>query len=112
MASYTETEYITSYRRAVIDVFISHYARIWSVLKRNMEDFASRAYSKRLTSSPLMEFSSIFEQFTAGFESCRSISEIQQRYKCFINILLDIGGPVADTGNEIEELANITGKWL
>ena len=111
MASNTETEDIASYRRAVIDVFVSYYHRICNVLKGNVEDFASRAYSKRLTSSLLMEFASIFEQFKTGFESCRSISEIQQRYKRFIDILLDIGGPVGDTGKEIEEkLSNLTGK--
>ena len=102
---------ITSYRRAVIDVFVSHYDRLRSVLKGSVEDFASKAYSKQLISSLLMEFASIFEQFKTGFESCRSISEIQQRYKCFIDILLDIGGPVGDTGKEIEgKLSNLTGK--
>ena len=106
-----ETVDITNYRRVVIDVFVSHFDRIRSVLKGNMEDFASRVYSKRLVSSLLMEFASIFEQFKTGFESCKSISEIQQRYKCFIDILLDIGGPVGDSGKEIEaELANLTGK--
>ena len=76
-----------------------------------MEDFASKAYSEGLISSLSMEFASIFEQFKTGFESCRNISEIQQRYKRFIDILLDIGGPVKDTGKEIEEkLSNLTGK--
>ena len=75
-----------------------------------MEDFASKAYSMRLISSLLIEFASIFEQFKTGFESCGSISEIQQRYKCFIDILLDFGGPVGDAGKEIEEkLSNLTG---
>ena len=60
-----------------------------------------------------MEFGSIFEQFKTGFESCGTISEIQKRYERFIDILLDIGGPVEDTGKEIKEkLANLTGKWL
>ena len=76
-----------------------------------MKDFASKAYAAHFISSLNMEFPSIFEQFKTGFESCRSISEIQQRYKCFIDILLDIGGPVGDTGKEIEEkLSNLTGK--
>ena len=111
MASNTETEDITSYRRAVVDFFVSHFDKIRTVLKGNIEDFASRAYSKRLISSLLMEFASIFEQFKTGFESCRSISEIQQRYKRFIDILLDIGGPVGDIGKEIEEtLSNLTCK--
>ena len=111
MASNTETEDIASYRRDVIDVFVSYYHRIRTVLRGNMEDFASRVYSKRLTSSLLMKFASIFEQFKTGFESCRSISEIQQRYKRFIDILLNIGGPVGVVGKEIEEeLANLTGK--
>ena len=109
--SNVETEDITSYRRAVINVFVSHYDRIRSVLKGNMEDFASKALSAHFISSQLMEFLSIFEQFKTGFELCRSILEIQQRYKCFIDILLDIGGPVGDTGKEIEEeLTNLTGK--
>ena len=105
------TEDITSYRRDVIDVFVSYYDRICTVLEENMLSFTSKVYSAKLISSHTMEFLSIFKQFKAGFKSCRSISEIQQRYKCFIDILLDIGGPVGDTGKEIEEeLANLTGK--
>ena len=105
------TENITSYRRAVIDVFILYYDRIRSVLEENMVSFASKVFSAQLISSHTMEFLSIFKQFKTGFELCRSILEIQQRYKCFIDILLDIGGPVGDTGKEIEaELANLTGK--
>ena len=105
------TDDITSYRRVVVDVFVSYCNRIWSLLKGNMEDFATRAFSAHFISSQNMEFASIFEQFKTGFESCRSILEIQQRYKCFIDILLDIGGPVGNTGKEIEEkLSNLTGK--
>ena len=108
MAANTETN---SYRRAVIDVFILHYDRIRYVLKGNMEDFVSRVYAAHLISSQNMEFVNIFEQFKTGFKSCRSILEIQQRYKCFIDILLDIGGPVEVVGKEIEEkLSNLTGK--
>ena len=111
MAANTETEDITSYRRDVTDVFILYYNRIHSVLKGSMEDFTSRAYSAHFISSQNMEVANIFEQFKTGFESCRSILEIQQRYKCFIDILLDIGGPVEDTGKEIEEkLSSLTGK--
>ena len=111
MAANAETEDINGYRRAVIDVFVSYYDRIRLVLKGSMEDFASKALSAHLISSQNMEFANIFEQFKTGFESCRSISDIQQRYKCFIDILLDIGGPVGDTGKEIkEELTNLTGK--
>ena len=111
MASNTETENISSYRRAVIDVFVSYSYKIYFELKGIMVDFAGRAFAAHFISSQDMEFASIFEQFKTGFESCRSISEIQQRYKCFIDILLDIGGPVGDTGKEIEEeLTNLTGK--
>ena len=110
-SSNTETEDIKSYRRAVVDVFVSYYDRIYSVLEGSMVSFAGRAYAVHFISSQNMEFASIFEQFKTGFESCRSISEIQQRYKCFIDILLDIGGPVGGTGKEIEEkLSNLTGK--
>ena len=96
---------------SVIDVFVSYSYKIHSELKAIMVDFVGRAYSAKFISSQDMEFASIFEQFKTGFESCRSISEIQQRYKCFIDILLDIGGPVGDTGKEIEEkLSNLTCK--
>ena len=111
MASNAETVDITSYRRAVVDVFVSHYSRIRSLLKGDVEDFASRAFSAHFISSQTMEFASIFDQFKTGFESCRSILEIQQRYQCFIDILLDIGGPVGDTGGKIkEELVKLTGN--
>ena len=109
--SNVETGDINGYRRAVINVFVSHYDRIRSVLKGNMEDFASKALSAHFISSQLMEFLSIFKQFKTGFELCRSISEIQQQYECFIDILLDIGGLVEVAGREIEEeLTNLTGK--
>ena len=114
MASNFETitdDIINGYRRAVIDVFVSHYDRIRNVLKGSMEDFASKAYAAHFTTSQDMKFASIFEQFKTGFESCRSVSEIQQRYQRFIDILLDISGPVGDTGKEIEgKLSNLTGK--
>ena len=111
MASNTETEYITSYRRAVVDVFISYYDRTRSLLEENMVSFASKAFSAHFIPKVDMEFAGIFKQFENGFESCRSISEIQQRYKCFIDILLDIGGPVGDAAKEIKEkLSNLTGK--
>ena len=94
-------------------VFSSHTVTKFSEneVKAIMMDFASRAFAAHFTSSQDMEFPSIFEQFKTGFESCRSISEIQQRYKCFIDILLDIGGPIEDVGKDIEEkLSNLTGK--
>ena len=111
MAANTKTLDINGYRRAVVDVFVSYSYEIHSKLKGIMMDFVGRAYAAHFTTSQDMEFSSIFEQFKTGFESCKSISEIQQRYKCFIDILLDIDGPVKDTGKEIEEkLSNLTGK--
>ena len=111
MASNAETEDIKSYRRAVVDVFVSYYDRIRSVLEENMVSFSGKAFAAHFTSSLIIDFASIFKQFKTGFESCRSILEIQQRYKCFIDILLDIDGPVKDTGKEIEEkLSNLTGK--
>ena len=109
--SNTGTEDTNSYRRAVIDVLVTHYDRIRSELKGTMESFASKMYSKGFISSHFMDFASIFEQFKAGFELCGSILEIQQRYKCFTDILLDLGRPVGVVGKEIEEiLSNLTGK--
>ena len=105
------TEDINSYRRAVIDVFVIYYDRIRSGLEGTMESFASKMYSNQLISSQFMEFSRILEQFKAGFESCGSILEIQQRYKCFTDILLDLSGPVGVAGKEIEEkLSKLIGK--
>ena len=104
-------EDINSYRRAVIDVFISYYDTIRSLLEGKMESFAGKTYSNQLISSQFMEFARIFEQFKTGFELCRSSLEIQQRYKCFTDILLDIGGPVGVAGKEIEKkLSNLIGK--
>ena len=104
-------EDINSYRRAVVNVFVSYSYKIQAEVKGIMADFAGRAFAAHFIPSQDMEFTSIFEQFKTGFESCRSISEIQQRYKCFIDILLDIGGPVGDIGKEVEEkLSNLTGK--
>ena len=56
MASNTETVDITSYRRAVVDVFVSYGYKIHSKLKAIMVDFVGRAYSAKFIPSQDMGF--------------------------------------------------------
>ena len=101
--SISETEDIKSYRRDVIHVFNSYYATLSSLIKgETLKSFADNAFSKRLISSSVMEFSSVFDQFKAGLELCRNRLEIHQQCKCITDILLDLGGPVNVAGKGIE----------
>ena len=104
---------LRSYRRAVMNVFTSHYAILRSVLWGSMEVFASEAFSRDLISFSVMknkEFSSIYEEFKAGLELCKSVSEVQKRLKSLTDILLDLGGPASVAGRDLDEkLSSLTG---
>ena len=101
--SISETEDIKSYRRDVIRVFTAYYAKLTSLIKgETMKTFADNAFAKGLISSPVMEFSSVFDEFKARLGFCRNRLEIHQQCKCITDILLDLDGPVIVAGKEIE----------
>ena len=102
--SVSETEVIKSYRRDVESVFTEHYATLSSFIKdETLKTFAEQAFSKKLIPSPVTDFWSIFDQFKASLRLCGSHLKIQQQYKCFIDILLDLGEPISNVGKQIEE---------
>ena len=78
-----------------------------------MLSFANKAFAAGLISSSVMEninFSSIYEEFKVGLELCRSISEVQERWKTLTGILEDIGGPVGMAGRILnEKMSSLTG---
>ena len=103
---------LRSYRKAVMNVFISHYDRLRLVLESSMESFVSQAYAAHLISSYMMtrDFASIFDQFKVGVELCGSILEVQKRWKILTDILEDLGGPVGSVGRDLnEKLSSLTG---
>ena len=104
---------LRSYRKAVMNVFISHYDRLRSVLIGSMEWFASKAYAAALISFSVMitkDFASIFDQFKVGLELCGSILEVQKRWKTLTDILEDLGGPVGSVGKDLnKKLSSLTG---
>ena len=104
---------LESYRRAVINVFTSHYAGLSSSVEGTMDSFASKAYSVGLISSPVMKnknFSSIYEEIKVELELCKSISEVRKRWKSLTDILEDLGGPAGVAGRDLKEnLSSLTG---
>ena len=101
-----ESNVLTSYTRAVINVFTSYYAKLSSAVEGTMDLFASKAYSAGLISSPVMknkEFSSIYEEFKVGLELCKSISEVRKQWKTLTDILEDLGGPAGVAGRDLKE---------
>ena len=108
-----EVDSLRSYRRAVMNVFRSHYAILSSVLEGCMESFANKAFAASLISYSVMrtkEFASIFDEFKAGLELCRSILEVQERWKILIDILEDLGGPPCMAGRNLyEKLTSLNG---
>ena len=98
------------YRRDVIKTFTSFYANLSAVLEGTMETFSNKAYSSGLISSSVMTFFNIYQEFKAGLELCRSISEIQERWKSLIDILEDLGGSPRMAGRNLyETLTNLDG---
>ena len=104
---------LRNYTRAVIGIFISYYPKLSSAVEGTMDSFASKAYSARLISSPVMKnknFSNIFEEFKIGLQLCRSISEVQERWKTLTDILEELGGPASIAGRELnKQLSSLTG---
>ena len=104
---------LKNYRRAVSDVFNLHYAMLISVLEGSMRSFASKAFEAGLITFSSMQnsvFSSIFREFKISLEFCRSISEVQERWKTLTDILEDLGGPASIVGRELnKQLSSLTG---
>ena len=106
---------LRSYRRDVVNVFISHYDRLRLVVEGIMESFASKAFSADMISFSVLvtendQFSCIFGEFKAGLEICQSISEVQERCKSLTDILEDLGGPVRAVARDLnEKLSSLTG---
>ena len=103
---------VRNYREAVIDVFRSQYVELSSSLEGCMDSFTDKAYESGLISDQVMKerknFSSIFNEFKAGFNSKTNVSEVQKYYQCFIEILDDLGGPVPVVGKNLaSELSGI-----
>ena len=104
---------LRSYRQAVINVFNSFYANLSAAVKGAMESFAAKAFAADLISSPDMNnrtFYNIYQEFQAGLNLCRSILEIQKRWKSLTDILVDLGGPARMAGMYLnEELTKLNG---
>ena len=103
---------VRNYRKSVIGVFRSHYVELSSSLERCMDSFTDKAYESGLISDQVMKerknFSSIFHEFKAGFDSKTNVLEVQKHYQRFIEILDDLGGPVAAVGKNLaSELSGI-----
>ena len=103
---------VRNYRNAVIRVFKSYYVELSSSLEGCMDSFADKAYASGLISDQVMKerknFLSIFNEFKAGFNSKTNVLEVQKHYQCFIEILDDLGGPVAAVGKNLaSELSGI-----
>ena len=109
-----ESNFLTSYRRAVIDIFTSYYAKLSSAVEGTMDSFASKAYSAGLISSTVMKnknFSSIYEEFKVGLELCKSVSEVRKQWKSLTDILEDLGGPAGVAGRDLnKELSHLPGR--
>ena len=104
---------LRSYRQAVINVFNSFYANLSAAVEGTMELFAAKAFAGDLISSPDMKnrtFYNIYQEFQAGLNLCRSILEIQKRWKSLTDILVDLGGPARMAGMYLnEELTKLSG---
>ena len=104
MAVMSDERALRSYRRDVIDVFDSHYDKLCLVLKETMESFANKAFAAKLISDEVRnekKFSSIMSQFKARLECRNSDLEIQEDWKCYIEILEDVGGPAAIAAKDL-----------
>ena len=104
IAAMSDEKALRSYRRDVIDVFDSHYDKLCLVLKESMQQFANKAFAAKLISDEVRDekkFSSIMNQFKAGLECRNSDLEIQEDWKCYVEILKDLCGPAPIAGENL-----------
>ena len=109
----SEKTFLEDYRKDIVDIFISYFDELSSVLEGCMESFVKKAYAAQLISEQVMKdknFTSIFKEFKAGLNLRTTEEEMQKHCECFIKILDDLGGPAALAGKCIaEKLAPVNG---
>ena len=74
--------------------------------------FVEKAFEAQLiTTLPSRKFSSIYDELKARLASTNSAEEMQTYYQRFLEVLCDLGGPVALVGESIAtQLSTLTGK--
>lgn len=104
MAVTCEASSLRDYRKAVVDVFTSYYAKLSSATEGCITQLAEKAFEAKLISNQVMKeknFTSIYNDFKTGLELRTSVSEIKRHCKCFIEILEDLGGPAAIVSSDV-----------
>ena len=108
----TKTQ-LRSYRKAVINIFDTHFNVLSLSLKKSIDTFASKAFESQLISEGAREqksYSSIVHEFKVSLELCKSILEVQTQCSSFIEILIDLNGPPRRAGRDLcEELQMLLG---
>ena len=119
-------DHVRIYKKAVVYIFTSQYANLSSTLKGSIKTFAERAFAAGLISGPLKEitvqcthdqyrkcFADIVNEFIAGLELKKNIEDIQEYCRKLMQILENLGGPVAAAGRELDvKLSTLAGIWL
>ena len=101
-----ENNSLNSYRRSVINIFHDHFARLISAMKGCVKEFAEKAYEANLICTKVMQdedCTSIYLEFKTVLEFCDSISQIQEKCGCFIEILKGLSGAARMAGECFEK---------
>ena len=103
---------LKSYRKAVIAVFDSHYDKLNTVLKGNIPSLIEKVVQARLISRLSDEsYGSVYAEIKANLEFPKSAEKLQTYYQHFLEILDNLGKPVARVSKSIAaQLSILTGK--
>ena len=111
-----ETMALRPYRIAIIEIFDSRFARLNSALQETIKPFVNRAFEAGLITEQVKDeknFNSVIVEFKNGLEWCKSVTEIQDQCKSFVEILEDLRGPARMAGKDLrQELQKVFGMSI
>lgn len=99
-----ETSDVKTYRTKVINVFITNFEKLSSILQPRMEEFSKKAFAAKLIYGPAMQnknFDNIFDQFKCIFDWKNSVEDIKEHYQKFVDILEELGGPAENAVKDL-----------
>ena len=82
----------------------SHFADISYATEHCIKDVSAKLFSKKLITEAVnksLTFSKIFDEFKAGIRLVSDISQLVERYECFLECLSCEGGPLHDVYNRL-----------
>ena len=111
-----ETKALRPYKIATFKIFNSRFAKLNSSLQTTIEPFVNNAFEAGLINEQVKKeknLNSVIDEFKAGFEWCKSVTEMKDRCRSFVEILEELGGSARMAGKDLhQELQKVFGMYI